>query len=142
MKLLKRRSVFSVLALLLLLVLTFSSSSFASQVHPDAPGKTSSPIKHVVVIMEENHTFDNFFGTFPGVNGITEPQAPNPVSYDLDHTGPAELAAINGGKMNQFSYRGQVQYKQSDIPTYWDYAQQFGLSDNFFTADAMSSTPN
>ncbi len=142
MRFLKRRSVLSVLALFSLLALTFSSSSFASQVHPDAPGKTSSPIKHVVVIMEENHTFDNFFGTFPGVNGITEPQAPNPVSSDLDHTGPAELAALDGGKMDQFSYRGQVQYKQSDIPTYWTYAQQFGLSDNFFTADAMSSTPN
>ncbi|HVB25699.1 MAG TPA: alkaline phosphatase family protein [Ktedonobacteraceae bacterium] len=142
MKLLKRRSIFSVLALLLLLVLAFSSSSFASIVHPDAPGKTNSPIKHVVVIMEENHTFDNLFGTFPGVNGITEPQAPNPVSSDLDHTGPAELAAIDGGKMDQFSYRGKVQYKQSDIPTYWTYAQQFGLSDNFFTSDAMSSTPN
>ncbi len=142
MKLLSRRSTFSVLALLSLLALAFSSSSFASIVHPDAPGKTNSPIKHVVVIMEENHTFDNFFGTFPGVNGITEPQAPNPVSSDLDHTGPAELAAINGGKMDQFSYRGKVQYKQSDIPTYWTYAQQFGLSDNFFTSNAMSSTPN
>src|SRR5579863_8934144 len=142
MTLLKRRNVATVLALFLLLALAFSSSSFVSLAHPDAPGKTSSPIKHVVVIMEENHTFDNLFGTYPGVNGITEPQAPNPVSADLDHTGPAELAAIDGGKMDQFSYRGQVQYKQSDIPTYWSYAQQFGLSDNFFTSDAMSSTPN
>src|SRR5579872_5321959 len=121
-----RRRVLSALALFLLLVVAFSSSSFASQVHPDAPGKTSSPIKHVVVIMEENHTFDNLFGTFPGVNGINEPHAPSPVSADLDHSAPAELAAINGGKMNQFQDRGKVQYQQSDIPTYWTYAQQFG----------------
>src|SRR2546430_2057638 len=30
------------------------------------PGK----IRHVIVIMQENHSFDNYFGTFPGVNGI------------------------------------------------------------------------
>src|SRR5579863_5367378 len=145
MKLLDRR-IFSVLALFLLLALTFSSSSFVSlvypahSVHPDAPGKTISPIKHVVVIMEENHTFDNLFGTFPGVNGITEPQAPNPLSSDLDHTGPAELAAMNGGKMDKFQDRGKVQYQQADIPTFWAYAQQFGLSDNFFSSMATSST--
>ncbi len=27
-------------------------------------------IKHVVVIMQENHSFDNYFGTFPGADGI------------------------------------------------------------------------
>ena len=27
-------------------------------------------IKHVVVIMQENHSFDNYFGTYPGADGI------------------------------------------------------------------------
>jgi phospholipase C len=27
-------------------------------------------IKHVVIIMQENHSFDNYFGTYPGANGI------------------------------------------------------------------------
>src|SRR5205814_2844173 len=27
-------------------------------------------IKHVVVIMQENRSFDSYFGTFPGANGI------------------------------------------------------------------------
>ena len=27
-------------------------------------------IKHVVVIMQENRSFDNYFGTFPGADGI------------------------------------------------------------------------
>jgi phospholipase C len=27
-------------------------------------------IEHVVLIVEENHTFDNYFGTFPGVDGL------------------------------------------------------------------------
>ena len=27
----------------------------------------ATPIKHVVIIMQENHAFDNMFGTFPGL---------------------------------------------------------------------------
>jgi phospholipase C len=28
-----------------------------------------NPIDHVVIIVKENHTFDNYFGSFPGTNG-------------------------------------------------------------------------
>ncbi len=28
------------------------------------------PIRHVVIIMQENRSFDNYFGTFPGADGI------------------------------------------------------------------------
>jgi phospholipase C len=102
----------------------------------------ASPIQHVVVIMEENHTFDNYFGDFPGVNGITEPAASDPLPHDLDHSGPRGQFATDGGQMDGFDPLGMVQYKQSDIPTYWAYAQHFGLSDNFFTSADSSSTPN
>ena len=27
-------------------------------------------IKHVIWIIQENHSFDNYFGTFPGADGI------------------------------------------------------------------------
>ena len=29
-----------------------------------------NPIEHVVIIVKENHSFDNYFGSFPGVNGV------------------------------------------------------------------------
>ena len=29
-----------------------------------------TPIEHFVVLMQENHSFDNYFGTFRGANGI------------------------------------------------------------------------
>lgn len=32
-------------------------------------GETQSPIKHVIVIVQENHSFDNYFGTYPTANG-------------------------------------------------------------------------
>jgi phospholipase C len=106
----------------------------------------ATPIDHVVVIMEENHTFDNYFGDFPGVAGtqwgVTEPPAPDPMPHDMAHSGPRAIAAIDGGAMDDFDPLGEVQYQQSDIPTYWAYAQQYGLGANFFTDAETSSTPN
>src|SRR5580704_13162225 len=34
----------------------------------DATG-TNSRIKHVVIVIQENRSFDNFFATFPGADG-------------------------------------------------------------------------
>lgn len=43
-------------------------------------GTNTSPINHVVEIMQENHTFDNLFGEFPGADGIPAgTRLPNPV---------------------------------------------------------------
>src|SRR5689334_24657535 len=78
----------------------------------------TSPIQHVVIMMLENHTFDNYFGTFPGAYGVTLPQAPNPMPRDYNHGSEAALAGIDGGKMDHFEPHAYVQYKQSDIPVY------------------------
>jgi phospholipase C len=64
--------------------------------------------------MLENHTFDNSFGTFPGANGITLPQASNPLPSDYGHSREALIAALDGGKMDEFNKRANVQCKQSD----------------------------
>jgi phospholipase C len=61
---------------------------------------------------------------------------------DMDHTGSALVAAMDGGAMDEIPLEGQAQYTQADIPNYWAYAQQFGLGDNFFSSMAASSTPN
>src|SRR5919108_4556896 len=109
--------------------------------HARAQG--SSPIKHVVYIMLENHTFDNYFGRFPGVNGNSSlPRESNPLPSDYNHGSAPAYAAIDNGNMDGFEQHAFYQYTQADIPVYWSYAQQFGLSDNFFTSFATSSTPN
>ncbi|HEY8764172.1 MAG TPA: alkaline phosphatase family protein [Solirubrobacteraceae bacterium] len=79
-------------------------------------------IKHVVIIMQENRSFDHYFGTYPGADGIPagvcvpDPKnggciAPFHDSADLNYGGPhgANNAAadINGGAMNGFV--GQAQ---------------------------------
>ncbi len=37
---------------------------------PDLPNVGIHKIKHIVIIMQENRSFDHYFGTFPGANGI------------------------------------------------------------------------
>src|SRR5579864_3148325 len=79
-------------------------------------------IKHVVVIMQENRSFDQYFGTYPGAdgipmaNGVPTVCVPDPAlktcvrpfvdHYDVNLGGPHGLinavADINGGKMNGF----------------------------------------
>ena len=122
-----------------------------------------SVIEHVIVIFHENHTFDNYFGTYPGVNGLTENMslpiskdgnqtvAPFHLSasrtIDLDHSRQAALNCYNNGSMDGFVYTEKSNltmgyYNGSDIPNYWNYASKFVLMDNYFTSVMGPSLPN
>ncbi len=79
-------------------------------------------IKHVIVIMQENRSFDSYFGTFPGADGIpmkngtptvcvNDPATGACVAPYVDHAdvnggGPHSavnaVADIGGGKMDGF----------------------------------------
>jgi phospholipase C len=45
-------------------VLYFTSRSYK-------PAHAQPSIQHIVFMIKENHTFDNYFGLFPGANGTT-----------------------------------------------------------------------
>jgi phospholipase C len=130
-------------------------AALGSDASPDAP-PTPIPIKHVVVIVKENHTFDNYFGSFPGADGIasittthgliTPPHAPQNMPRDLCHDHPCALVDWAGGAMNGWESVGDAsnngddlvyaQYHEDDIPNYWQYARHFTLADRFF-ADVL-----
>jgi phospholipase C len=79
-------------------------------------------IQHVIIIFQENRSFDSYFGTFPGADGIPMHDGhptvciPDPVSHrcvtpyvdhlDLNSGGPHDAvnseADIAGGRMNGF----------------------------------------
>src|SRR6266849_723541 len=100
--------------------------------------KPHNPIDHVIIIVKENHTFDNYFGTFPGVNGVILPHALDPpAGGDPLHDHAAWLRTQTGA-----GTAVKEQYQQSDIPAYFGYAQQFTLCDNYFTEVASQSEPN
>jgi len=92
-------------------------------------------IDHVVIIVKENHTFDNYFGTFPGANGVQLEHAQNPPSGDPDHKHETWEQ-----RANETRYR--VQYAENDIPGYFALARQYTLCDNYFSEVTGPSTPN
>src|ERR1700682_5240096 len=94
-----------------------------------------NPIEHVVIIVKENHTFDNYFGSFPGVNGASLPPAQDPpAGGDPPHDHAAWLRRATGAV--------KLQYRENDIPAYFSFARQFTLCDNYFTEVASQSEPN
>jgi phospholipase C len=96
------------------------------------------PIQHVVIITKENHTFDNYFGAYPGAAGTALPHAADP-HPDQPHGHDAWLKAHGAGGVTGTS---KAQYLATDIPAYWAFAQQYTLCDNYFTDVASQSEPN
>jgi phospholipase C len=45
-------------------------------------------IEHVVVLMQENRSFDHYFGTMPGVRGFADPSVPKSLFYQADAQNP------------------------------------------------------
>jgi phospholipase C len=127
------------------------------------PGNASvGKIKHIVFIIKENRSFDEYFGTFPGANGATSgyistgqlvnlTTTPDPPPHDIGHEWPDGREAIDGGKMDRFdteltcSVNGDLlcmsQMKQAGIPNYWSYAQTYELADAAFSNMESGSYP-
>jgi phospholipase C len=119
----KRTVIFAVVGLIIL-----SSCISSAQAQPATPPAISNPlqgihkIQHIVIIMQENRSFDNYFGTYPGAlgipmqNGVPNICLPDPASgkcvkpyHDtniINMGGPHALtdaaADIDGGKLDGF----------------------------------------
>jgi phospholipase C len=134
----------------------------------DPPAAT--PIRHVIVLMQENHTFDNYFGTFPGADGpaadLCIPIDPTALglgcvvpfhlestrTVDLHHGSSVGLAAYNNGLMDGFiaaqnerNLPGETAmgyYDGRDLPYYWNLATEYVLTDALFSSVQGSSEAN
>ena len=141
-----------------------SGASFFSQLRGNAG---STPISHVIVVVQENRTLNNLFATFPGANGTTvgqrrvgknkKTQNVNLTQVDLlqkqdlNHTYSGFLTAYDGGKMDGFN---EVKYSvghnaegvapyvyvdPSQVVPYWTLAQQYSLAIDMFTTQGSAS---
>jgi phospholipase C len=110
---------------LLMTSLVLSSSGWA--IGPTVPD-TTTPIKHVVVIFQENISYDHYFGVYPNAPGFhAKPGTPssdnyishpnllthnpnlfapfllsNAITCDMDHDYLPEQEAYDGGKVDKF----------------------------------------
>ena len=110
-------------------------------------------INHIVFIIKENHSFDNYFGTFQGADGATSgtnsagqfvPLGPMPdlLSYDLGHSWGDAVRDIDGGKMDGFQSLAYIQATAAQIPNYFAYARNFVLADHMFSSLSGPTYPN
>jgi phospholipase C len=132
--------------------------------------RTTTPIKHFIALMQENHSFDNYFGAYPGADGrpknacvpadpakpAGECVKPFPVGgkavVDLGHNVDIYKAENNGGKMDGFISAFAQQptagklamgyYDDKDLPYYYNIADNYVLFDRFFTSAAGGSVWN
>ncbi|HEY3832095.1 MAG TPA: alkaline phosphatase family protein [Acidimicrobiia bacterium] len=117
-------------------------------------------IKHVVVIFQENRSFDEvlgdwckttgrcdgYVGSVRLASGQTVPltKSPDVITPDPPHTVAAQNAAIDGGKMDGWGYLGNgcvspgtnnclTYYAPSQIPSLIAYANKYVVSDHTFS---------
>lgn len=163
---LKTRSAFSA-AVVCAAVLFPAAVAAQTQATLPAPRKGApagiEKIHHIIWIIQENRTFDNYFGTYPGADGIPPetclPDLPGsshcvkpfhmtqPPACDLEHNWNTAHAAWDNGRMDGFVWAEGSNYTmgyrdERDIPNYWEYARHYVLADNFFSSLAGPSLPN
>jgi len=128
---------------------------------PFAPAEdvqTKWPIKHVVILMQENRSFDHMFGTFPGADGVTvgvDDGQRRPLTHltaqripDVPHCWICATVDYNHGKMDGFNQDpisdkyAYTQLYRSDEPNYWAWAKHYTLADHFFSAERGPSYAN
>jgi phospholipase C len=140
-----------------------ASSSPSATPTPTPTPTAQSSIKNVVVVIMQNRSFDNLFGTFPGANGI-QPGVPgftqttstgatvtpslltDTATGDLPHARSDFLRAADAGAMDKYAFfngvtsMGHYDNTTPGMSTLWSWAQQFALADNFFPS-VMSDAP-
>jgi phospholipase C len=165
----------------LLLVVMLAASLAASLARPAAAAadgatpedrlETLTPIKHFVTLMQENHSFDNYFGAYPGADGFppgtcvpVDPGSPGgecvepfPIGSaaiaDLGHSEDVFQDQYDGGRMDGFvsahgdrppevARQAMGYYDDRNIPYYWNLADEYVLFDRFFTSSLGGSVRN
>jgi Phosphoesterase family len=125
-------------------------------------GGASPPIEHVVVILQENHSFDNVLGQLcihdkrpkcsaagAGKNEKGETIALSKAAdivVPVAHGQSSQLAAMDEGKMDGWERVGGCQenqcytaYKPRQIPSLAKLAREGAISDHFFSRDIVPS---
>ena len=131
-----------------------------------AESRPTTPIEHFVVLMQENHSFDNYFGTYPGADGIPKGTC-MPVGKrsrpcvrpfrlgglpvpDLGHDRRIHRIQYARGRMDGFVRAASIDrqtvdrsvmgyYDDRDLPFYWNVADEYVLFDRFFAATTDGS---
>jgi len=153
-------------ALLVALVLLLTGSGTATASTP----RPRTPIQHFVYLLQGDRTFDHYFSTYPGADGLpagtsqprdpAHPAAGTVAPYSLHGSPPLSPGAgprlvrqqYDGGRMDGFvgAYERQGRdgrvamghYDRRDLPFYWNAADRYELFDHFFASSLDGTRAN
>jgi phospholipase C len=129
---------------------------------------TIPQVEHLVVLMMENHSFDNYLGVLGRGDGLAVDRHGRPLATNLDATGRPVRAfrmpgfcqeqsepnnswnethiSMNGRRMDGFARASTAvamgYYTPSDVPFYAGMARTFTLADRWFASAPAKTFPN
>jgi phospholipase C len=133
------------------------------------PSPALERIQHLVVLMKENHSYDNYFGMLGRGDGFTLgpdglPTNSNPdkggravrahhlsvpfnPSFGVSQTWDSSHLQWDGGRMDGFvtatgSDEPMGYFDESDLPWYYGLARTFGIGDRYFCSVLAQTFPN
>jgi phospholipase C len=154
----------------LVLGLVCFNAAGASQAAP-ARHEARTPIKHFITVLQENHTYDNYFGKYPRGDGFppnvcvpVNPARPKPcirpfhigdnniLPRDLDHSQATFRLQYDRAKLDGFVHALNVRNQDGrlalgyrdgrDVGYYWNLADKYVLYDRFFSSASAGSFLN
>jgi phospholipase C len=139
-------------------------------IHAASLTGTIADVQHVVIFMQENRSFDHYFGTLHGVhgfsdrsvltwtNGVSDFYQPSGASYvlpfhtseqnitDTDHSWTPTQNAFNNGWNDQWvpnkGSETMCYYSRADLPYYYALADAYTVLDAFHCSVRSSTNPN
>jgi phospholipase C len=118
-------------------------------------------IKHVVIVIQENRSFDNLFNGFPGADTVRIGERrlgpvnlePVDLAYpaDVDHQHRAWVTEYDGGRMDGFADVETTPKQPDEFPyayvperqveSYWMLAKRYTIADRMFQSNTGPSFP-
>ncbi|HET6866921.1 MAG TPA: alkaline phosphatase family protein [Solirubrobacteraceae bacterium] len=108
-------------------------------------------IEHVVILIQENRSFDHYFGSYRGVRGFADPnvlqltdgsglsifaQPGYPGGFDGDHLYPFHLDSFNNGECTN-----DIDHSWGPQHAYWDSGKLDGFVTGHLAADGPANGP-
>jgi phospholipase C len=141
----------------------------ADTLPPGALHGNAIPVQHIIVMMQENRSYDHYFGKLrkksgpPRGTSNPDPLGGDPIKpfhtkrycevADLDHSWSGTHRERNGGAMDGFTaenavtedphgFRAMGFYTKRDIPYYYKLYKKFAMGDRFFCGVLSQTFPN
>jgi phospholipase C len=128
-----------------------------------SPTPRAQKIRHIVIMIQENRSFDNLFAKYAGADGTTQATLHDGQPFtlikaplagkELNHSHSGFLTEYDGGKMDGFDQIGfgssgtggpagtyPLRYVDTaDIRPYWAMAENYALADHMFQTQGSGS---